>query len=211
MRGLTLVTAPAAEPVSLAEAKAHMRIDSAADDSLISALITAAREAAEAHTRRALVSQTWRLTLDGFPAPPLPWWDGVRQAADMPGAGSVIELPRPPLVSVTSVTTYDDGDNPTVASAASYFVDSDSEPGRVALRSGQTWPAVGRVAGGVEVIFVAGYGAASAVPQAIRQAMLMYIGHLFENREAEAATGTRVGALPPGVAALWRPYRVLGL
>ena len=207
MRGLTLVTAPAAEPVSLAEAKAHLRIDSADDDSLIGALITAAREAAEAHTRRALVSQTWRLTLDRFPAAPLPWWDGVRQAADTPGDGGVIELPRPPLVSVTSVTVYDDADNPTVTPAASYYVDADNEPGRVVLRSGKTWPVVGRVAGGVELLFVAGYGAASAVPQALRQGMLLLIGRLYENREAEAAPP----GLPPAVTALWRPYRVLGL
>ncbi len=108
---------------------------------------------------------------------------------------------------MTAVTDYDDADNATVAGAASYFVDSDGKPGRVVLRSGQTWPAVGRVAGGVEVLFVAGYGAASAVPQAIRQGLLMLIGHLYENREAEAAAS----ALPAGVAALWRPYRVLGL
>ena len=207
MRGLTLVTAPAAEPVSLAEAKAHLRIDSADDDSLITALISAARQAAESHTRRALITQTWRLTLDRFPAAPQPWWGGVREGADMPAAGSVIELPRPPLVSVTSVTTYDDADNATVASAASYFVDTDGVLGRVALRSGKTWPVTLRVAGGVEVLFVAGYGAASAVPQAIRQGMLMQIGHLYENREAEAAQASP----PAGVAALWRPYRVLGL
>ncbi len=207
MRGLTLVTAPASEPVSLAEAKAHLRIESADDDSLISALIAAARQAAEAHMRRALITQTWRLTLDRFPAAPQAWWDGVRQGADMPGDGSVIELPRPPLVSVTSVTAYDDADNATVAGAASYFVDTDGKPGRVVLRSGQTWPTALRVAGGVEVLFVAGYGAAGAVPQAIRQGILMLIGHLFENREAEAGAA----ALPAGVAALWRPYRVLGL
>ena len=83
MRGLTLVTAPASEPVSLAEAKAHLRIEAADDDSLIGALITAARQSAEAHMRRALMSQTWRLSLDRFPAAPQPWWDGVRGIADM--------------------------------------------------------------------------------------------------------------------------------
>ena len=207
MRGLILVTPPAGEPVSLTEAKAHMRIDSADDDSLIAALITAARQAAEAHMRRALVSQTWRLSLDRFPVAPQPWWDGLREGADMPGDGSVIELPRPPLISVTSVTVYDDANNATVAGVSIYYVDADSEPGRVVLRSGQTWPMAGRVAGAVEVLFVAGYGAAGAVPQAIRQGMLLLIGRLYENREAEAAAV----ALPLGVAALWRPYRLLGL
>ena len=207
MRGLTLVTGPASEPVSLAEAKAHLRVDSADDDSLVTALIVAARQAAEAHTRRALMTQTWRLSLDRFPSAPQPWWDGVREGADLPLGGGAIELPRPPLASVTSVTVYDDADNATVADAASYYVDADSEPGRIVLRSGKTWPVAMRVAGGVEVLFVAGYGAAGAVPQALRQGMLMLIGDLFENREAEADGG----APPAGVAALWRPYRVLGL
>ena len=205
MRGLILVTPPAGEPVSLTEAKAHLRIDSADDDSLIGALITAARQAAEAHMRRALITQTWRLTLDRFPAAPQAWWDGVRQAADMPGDGSVIELPRPPLVSVTSVTAYDDADNATVAGASSYFVDSDGEPGRIVLRSGQTWPAAVRVANGVEVVFVAGYGAASAVPQAIRQGMLMLIGQLFENREAMDG-GAATAAFVAGYVIAWTAF-----
>lgn len=210
MRGLTLVTAPASEPVTLAEAKAQLRVEVADDDALITDLIAASRQAAEAHMRRALITQTWRLSLDRFPGRPLPWWDGVREGADIPEAANAIELPRPPLASVTSVTAYDDADTATVAPAADYFVDTDREPGRVVLRSGRTWPVVGRVAGGVEVVFVAGYGAAGAVPEAIRQGMLMLIGHLCENREAVGAAAA-AAALPLGVAALWRPYRVLGL
>jgi hypothetical protein len=210
MRGLILVTPPAAEPLTLAEAKAHLRIDGTDDDALIGDLIAAARQAAEEHTRRALVTQTWRLTLDRFPAKPLPWWDGVRQGADVAAAANAIELPRPPLASVTSVTAYDDADTATVMPSADYFVDSDREPGRIVLRSGKTWPTVERVAGGVEVVFVAGYGAASDVPEAIRQGVLLLVGHLDENRET-TAVGAAPAEIPLGATALWRPYRVLGL
>ena len=210
MNGLTLVTPPAAEPVTLAEAKAHLRVDIANDDSLITDLIASARQAAESHTRRALVTQTWRLSLDRFPGKPLPWWDGVREGAEIPEPANAVELPRPPLQSVTAVTAYDDTDAATVMPAADYFVDTDREPGRIVLRSGKTWPSVTRVANGVEVVFVAGYGAASAVPQAIRQGILMLVGHTYENREAVVTDGA-AAELPLGVAALWRPYRVLGL
>lgn len=210
MKGLTLVTPPAAEPVTLAEAKAHLRVEIADDDALIADLVAAARQAAESHTRRALITQTWRLTLDRFPGKPLPWWDGVREGADVPEPANAIELPRPPLQSVTSVTAYDDADAATVMAATDYFVDSDHEPGRVVLRSGKTWPVVLRVAAGVEIEYVAGYGAATDVPEAIRQGLLLLVGHFYENREAVAAAGA-VSELPLGVAALWRPYRVPGL
>ncbi len=193
MRGLTRTAPPAVEPVSLSEAKAHLRVDATDDDSLIQGLIAAARQTAEEHLRRALITQNWRLTLDRFPA------------------GPVIALPRPPLASLAAITTYDEADAATVMPAADYLVDSAETPGRVVLRQGRVWPPVGRRAAGVAIDFTAGYGAAATdVPEAIRQGILMLIGHFYERREAAVPDG-RIAALPFGVAALWRPYRVLGL
>ena len=120
---------------------------------------------------------------------------------------NAIELPRPPLQSVTSLTVYDDADAASVVAASTYFVDSDREPGRIVLRSGKTWPTVGRVAGGVEVVYVAGYGAATGVPQTIRQGILLLTAHLYENREAVSAE-PGAAELPLCVAALWQPYRL---
>lgn len=210
MRGLTLIAPPTAEPVTLAEAKAHLRLDATTEDSLVTDLIAAARQAAESHLKRALVTQTWRLSLDRFPTRPASWWDGVRLGAETPATATHVSLPRPPLQSVATITIYDDADSPSVMPATDYFVDVAHEPGRVALRAGKSWPAVGRVAAGVEIDFVAGYGGQAAVPQAIGQGILMLVAHFFEHREA-VATAATPARVPYGVAALWRPYRVIGL
>ena len=191
---LKLITAPAAEPVSTSEAKSHLRVDTTADDTYIGTLITVARQNVESHLRRALISQTWEVVLDAFPA-------------------GVIRLPKPPLASVTSIKYTDDDGVEATYSSDNYVVDSDTEPGRVVLKSGQTWPAVTlAAANGVRVRYVAGYGAAgSNVPQAIRQAILLVIGSLYENREdVLVAQGVSIGVLPFGVVALLAPYRIYG-
>ena len=190
---LTLVTGPAVEPVSRDEAKAHLRVDLSDDDTLIDSLITAARVHVEQHLRRALVTQTWDLVLDCFPA------------------GREIRLPLPPLASVTSISYTDDGGGAGSVDAGEYVVDTDREPGRLVLKSGGTWPAVTlREVAGVRVRYVAGYGNAAAVPGPIKQAILLLVGTLYENREDTlVAQGVTVMRLPFGVEALLMPYKVI--
>lgn len=186
-----LITAPAVEPVTTTEAKSHLRVDLSADDTLIGTLITAARQMAENYTLRALCTQTWDLYRDGF----------YMQGRDI--APSAVTIPRPPLQSVTSVTTYDGDNVATVFASSGYLVDTASEPGRVVLADGEAWPTDLRSANGVVIRFVAGYGVAADVPQQIKQAILQTIGHLYENREAQDM---------PGLAKmLLEPYRVLYL
>ena len=191
---LKLITAPATEPVSTSEAKSHLRVDTTADDTLIGTLITAARQHVENHLRRALITQTWELVMDAFPA------------------GDVIRLPRPPLVSVTSIKYTDVAGSESTFSSAAYVVDTDSTKGRVVLKSGESWPSdTLAAANGVRVRYVAGYGSAAAVPNPIRQAVLLLIGTLYENRESVlVAQGVTVAQLPFGVEALLMPYRIFG-
>ncbi len=190
--GLTQLVPPAAEPVTRDEAKAHLRVTDTAEDALIDRLIAVARQAAEAHTQRAFLAQTFRLARDAWP-------DVL-----------CLSLPRPPLVAVDAVRLYDADGNATVWSASSYSVDIRWTPGRLCLKSGWTWPAPGRRQGGIEIDFQAGYGANAAdVPAALRQAVLMLVGHLYENREAIA--GETAIEVPAGAAALLAPYRVLSL
>jgi len=166
---ITVLTPPAAEPVALALAKQHLRVDHDDDDAMIAAIIAAARAYCERFCRRTFPTATLRLTLDRFPA-----------------GGGAIRLPYPPLVSVSSLT-YVDGSGVTQTLAASaYSVDAASAPGRVVPAYGTVWPATRGHVNDVAVTYVAG---SAATPPAVVQAMLLLIGHWYEHREG-VVTGT---------------------
>jgi len=183
---ITLSTGPAIEPVTLAQAKAHLRFDSTDENDLITTLISVARRKIEQWEWRAHITQTWTLKLDAFPKE------------------DVIYLPRPPLQSVSSVKYLDgDGVLQTVDSG-DYDVDSTSEPGRLKPAYGEVWPTPRTQMGAVTICFVAGYGdAATDVPEQTRQAILLLVGHLFRNREAVSEMELR--EVPMTVAALLEP------
>jgi len=127
---------PSVEPVSRTEIKLHLRVDSTADDTLIDALNTAAREWCETYEGRSYMAQTITLNMDSF---------------------SGVEIPRPPLITVDSVKYYDtSGDQQTLASTY-YTVDTMSEPGRVFLAYNQSWPSTRLIPNAVEIIYTAGY------------------------------------------------------
>lgn len=214
---LKLATAPAAEPISAAEAKAHMRISTSGEDALITSLIVAAREYCERLTDRAFINQTWEMWLDRFPVEPsrADWWDGVREEpiSHSLRARRWLELPKVPLASVTSITTYadDSAQTATVFAATNYIVDETREPGRVVLNTNATWPVDLRSAKAIKVIFIAGYGASGAsVPGPIKQAMLMLVAHWFENREA-ALVGSISKELEFATNQLLNSYRIIKL
>lgn len=214
---LTLVVAPAVLPVSLNEAKAHLRIedDQITDDALITGQIATAVEACERYTGRALISQTWTLHRDDWPTD---WhsahgsdWTGIREGAisELRSAARWLEIPRPPLQQVIHVKTYDEEDGAIVLAASDYFVDTATEPGRIVLRSGAAVPAITRAANGLEIQFIAGYGDdPQDVPEQLRLGILQLIAGLNENRG-----DCPIGALieRSGAAGLWRTHRILGL
>lgn len=170
---LTVVTAPVGDPLTLEEVKAHLRVDSTADDELIGALILAARLKLESDTGRALLTRTYDLSLDGWPA------------------SGVLLLPYSPVQSVTSITYYDTANVATVWAASNYQVDAASVPARIVPAYGAVWPAVTlRSLNGVVIRYVAGYGALATIPETDRQAMKLLVAHWYENREAVGASGT---------------------
>lgn len=181
---LKLVTAPAAEPVSSTEAKTHCRITGTDQDSVITILIAAAREMAESITRRALITQTWDLYLDRF--------------------SRVIDIPLPPLQSITSISYTDtNGDSQT---ASSSLYETDLAGNRVILKDDQDWPDTLLHENSVIIRFVAGYGTAGTdIPQPVKQAILMLIGHYYENREISAPI--QISRVPMAADWLLGPYR----
>lgn len=188
---VTVVNVPATEPISLVEAKAHLRIDAADEDTVIMSLITVARQVAENYTNRALITQTLELTLDGFPAD-----------------GGIIEVPRPRLQAVSTVTYADENGVTQTLAATEYQVDAKSEPGRIAPAFGKTWPSTRDQFNAATIRYTAGYGDATAVPEAIKASLKLLVAHLFENREP-VNIGNIVNELPFAVEALLNTERVL--
>ncbi|MDA8095582.1 MAG: head-tail connector protein [Betaproteobacteria bacterium] len=151
-----LLQAPAVEPLSLADAKLHLRVDITDDDELITALISAARQYAENYTRRAIIQQKWKLVIDSFPGPTLigvPW--GKRFT--LPGHAIFLERSQVQQVSAINYTAMD-GTAQTMPSA-DYTVDYTSEPCRITPVFGQIWPIPLPQIGAVEVDFWSGYAA----------------------------------------------------
>jgi uncharacterized phiE125 gp8 family phage protein len=186
---LKLITAPATEPVTLAEAKAQCRVDASDEDALITALIAAARQEAEHALGRALITQTWERVIDAFPE-------------------AEIELGMPPVASIVSVSYVDTAGNTQSLSAAAYLLDGDREPGWLLPAAGYTWPSTLDTANAVRVRFTAGYGNAAAVPQAIKTWLLMRIATLYKFRES-SVLGVSVTEVPGRYTdRLLDPYRV---
>lgn len=187
-----LITPPALEPVSLTDAKAHLRLDGADDDQLVAAAITAARVHVEAKTRRVLIEQGWRVYLDAWPKQ------------------RIVIIPVAPLLAVDGVTVFDPAGDPIIVDAADYEVDTVAVPGRLFLSS-PVPVLVGRAVNGIEIDVTAGYGPTSIdVPAPLRQAIMMLTAHWYEHRGAVGHD--LAGDVPPlGFDALIAPYRVLSL
>lgn len=182
MAGITVSTAPTAEPLSLQEVKEYLRLEDATDERVVQPLITAARIFAEEHMNRALMQQTITLFLDAVVDQDEPLYEGMRTAPDLNYYKNYIVLPKSPVQSVTSVKTFDDNDTATTMATSKYYVDTVREPGRIVLRTGETFPTALRVANAIEVIYVAGYTSAFAIPEPIRMGMLQHIAYLYEHR-----------------------------
>jgi uncharacterized phiE125 gp8 family phage protein len=188
----TLITGPALEPVSLADAKAHLRIDHDDDDALLTAAIVAARIHVEAATRRVLIAQEWRVHLDRWPRK------------------RIVTIPVAPLIAVDALRIHDAEGGTTEIDEDDYEVDTASVPGRLVLAASAPAP-VGRLVNGIEIDVTAGYGATSLeVPSPLRHAVMMLVAHWYEHR---GAVGHDLAGLatPYGFEALVAPYRILSL
>ncbi len=195
-RSLKRAAQPVVEPVSLSDAKTHLRVDTESDDDQILALITAAREWCENYTQRTFVHTQWTMTFDTFP------WE--------------IELPRPPVAvasgnTATTITyAMETGGTATLATSE-YRVDRTSEPGVIRTVYAGTWPSHLLDRNSISVTWWGGYGEdGTKVPKVVRSAILMLVAYWYERRLA--ADQVAATAVPFGVSSMldsikWGDYR----
>lgn len=192
-----LITPPESEPITLEEAKEHMRVIGTNDDKYITRLISAARMDIEEYISRALLTQTWELYLDGFYDRGMVW------------NGEII-IPRPPLQSVESIKYYDSDGVLQTWEASKYQVDVVKEPARVKTAYGYSYPSTqaGKY-NSVIVNYKAGYGDKKEdVPSQINQAILIMVAELYERRES-AIVGAPIQPVTMDVAYLLSPQRIV--
>lgn len=188
-----LVTGPVVEPVSLAELKLHLRLGTdVTEDTYLAELITAARDYVETVTHRALITQTWDYWMDEFPGE------------------NFYELPLGNLQSVSSIKYKDDdGTETTMTVTTDYLVDVNSEPGRIWLPFGESWPTfTAHPYNPITTRFICGYGsAASNVPMPIRTSIKLLAAHFYENREMYVV-GQAINKIEFSIDALLATYRL---
>lgn len=216
MINLRLISPPAAEPVTLALAKQHCQVSITDDDALMTMYISAARQYCERYLDRSIFNQTWQLTLDQFPTYAMggtylrrgnsnnsPLWT-------MYFEGVTIRLPKPSLVSVTSITYLDQYNQAQTLSPSTYYVDLSSEPARITPAAGTAWPYLNLyVPGSIAITYVAGsFGDGvemNTCPQTIAMAILLLVGHWYANRES--TTQANLKSIPFGVNELLDQYK----
>lgn len=189
--GLVLTAAPAVEPVTVDEAKAHLRIDHAEEDALLASLITTSRLHIEAALNLAMITQGWCWRFDKWPD------------------AKVVALPMRPVQSVEAVRIRPADGAVETLSVEDFMLDG-SAPARL-ISTNDAWPKPGVSALGIEIAFTAGFGdAVGDVPAPIRQALLMLVGHWYENRQGTVLGGAET-RVPESASALLMPYRMVRL
>lgn len=186
-RSLTVNTGPAAPAVAIADVKTHLRILHTDDDTYLTMLEAAATAHTSNYINRALIDTTYELRLDAWPQRFL--------------------TPYSPLQSVTSIQYLDTAGTLQTLATTEYTVDTQSQPGIVYEAYNKTWPSLQDEPNAVRMIYVAGYGSANTdVPEKIRFAIMLLIGHMYENREATSPTA--VHDVPMGYHELLTDYRL---
>jgi len=189
-RGSVIDTVPATEPVTAAELRTFLReTETGLPDAQADEFIEQAREEIEKSLNIAMITQSWRMSLDAWTiGQSAEFWDGMRTgsvlALNASSPAAAVVLPVFPLQTITSVTTYDEDSTPTVVTVADVFdLDIYRTPARLALKSGASWPTVSRAVNGIQIIYVSGYGDAAAdVPKPLVRAVKQLAAYYYAHR-----------------------------
>ena len=195
---LVRTVAPTIEPITLQAAKDHLRVETEADDQLIGIYLRAAREHCEKVTGRAILQQTWMLSLERFPSWLEKAYEG-RSPCLVPNwaSGSEILLPKPKLMAVTGIKFTDTSGAEQTLDPTKYRTTATDDVAKLFPAYGQLWPVALPTPGAVQITYTAGYGdSPDQVPAVIALAMLLLVGHWYENREATQAALTGNGPMP---------------
>lgn len=191
-----LKTPPASEPLTLAEAKAWLKVDHNDEDTLIQLLITAVRERCESITGLSLMTQQWVAYLPYWPVQTeTHWWDGVREGILSLEPMQAVPLRHGPIRQIDGFSLFDRNGNTTVYPSDFYLLDRIRD--RVILQTGASVPRGERVVNPIEITYTTGY---EIVPGAIKSGLLKLLAHLYEHR------GDDNTPLPKDVLAFWQPY-----
>lgn len=206
--GLRRTTPPNTTPITVRQAQDWLGLAAGTDDNLLRRLILGMTDIAEKHTKRALITQSWTMSLDEWPGGVVDWWDAWHAVTLETSGDNYLELPYAPLQSVTSVTTYDVDDASTSITVGDYFiVDTNAEPGRMVLRSTQSWPVDTRIAVRAEIVYVSGYGDDDAdVPYGVKQGILNMVAWQYEHR-GDCDAGSVLAK--SGALSALAPYRIM--
>lgn len=194
------IVEPAAVVLLTDLAKEWSRVNGTKDDALLGALIDSATRMAEDFTARAFITQDWQITFDSLPF----------ETFVIPDIPRLIELPRPRLQSVLTISVFKEDDTEVAQTLTDFIIDTNSEPGRIMPKPGFSWPSGLRSIDSVKITYRAGYGAAAAVPETIKTAIKMMVSDSFENRESWVV-GATVATIPRTAEILLAPYRIFTL
>lgn len=208
---VTVTTPPADEPLILSDVKDFLRVSDTNSDTMLGLFITAARQHAEMFTRRAFITRTYTGRLTRFPFIDV-YNRGFQFEANHPRIDPLrdkVELPFPNLQAVSSVTYFDENNAAQTLSPSCYFVATDELPGAIHLSdpANATWPVTYVRPDAVSIVYTAGYGAQSAVPESLKTAMKYLIKHWFDNPDLAPGSGS-VAEMPFACRALLAEHTV---
>lgn len=161
------------EPITIEEAKKHLRISDSDEDIIVGSMIKQAKEFCEDFQNRKYITQTLELVMDSFPR------EGYLNFSNCS-----------PIQSVESIKYYDSAGEEHIFDESNYIIDTDSFINRIVLRNYKRWPSITlQKVNGVKIRFIAGFGdKVEDVPETVKWAMILHMRLLYDDYKPDERT-----------------------